>query len=151
MNDKDQKPKFKLFEKLKNVKHIEIYIAIIFVVIVLLIYFSTSNKKTKSSVGGALISSELTVSAYIDDMESNLSKVLSSINGVSDVNVMITLDIKEAQIQDSKINLTTFPDIKGVIITAKGVSNTIQKMKVLHAVEAVLDVKNGNIEILSSD
>ena len=42
-------------------------------------------------------------------------------------------------------------EIKGVVITAKGVNNTTNKLKVLHAVEAVIDVNNGNVEILSSE
>ena len=44
-----------------------------------------------------------------------------------------------------------FPKIKGVLVTAKGVNNTANKLKVLHAIEAVIDVTNGNIEILSSE
>ena len=153
MNEKEQKPKFKLFEKLKNVKHIEVYVAVIFIIVVLLIYFSTIKKSSTSATGNKKLSTtyEMTVAGYVEEMESNLASVLSNINGISDVKVMITLDMTQAQVQDSKINLSTFPDIKGIIITAKGVGETIRKMKVLHAVEAVLDVKNGNIEILSSD
>ena len=45
MSDNEKKIKFKWFEKLKNVKHIEIYVAVIFIVIILLIYFSSTKTK----------------------------------------------------------------------------------------------------------
>jgi len=38
-----------------------------------------------------------------------------------------------------------------VVVIAKGVNNTATKLKVLHAIEAVLDISNGSIEILSSE
>ena len=87
----------------------------------------------------------------MDDLETNLEDVLSRISGVSDVKVMITLDISTATITDSKITLDSMPKIKGVIVTAKGVNNTATKMQVLQAVEAVLEITNGNIQILSSE
>ena len=64
---------------------------------------------------------------------------------------MITLNMSQAEVVDSKINLSKFPDIKGVIVTAKGVNDTSTRMKVLHAIEAVIEVTNGNREILSSN
>ena len=70
---------------------------------------------------------------------------------VSNVKVMITLDISSIEVKDSQINMSKFPKIKGVLITANGVNNTSVKMKVLHAVETVIDVEQGQIEILSSE
>ena len=150
MSDKETKSTFKWFEKLKKVKHIEIYIAIIFVVILLLIYFSNFSNKGKENTS-TTINNELTITAYIDNLEQSLEESLSNIGGVSDVKVMITLNMNQAEVTDSTILLSKFPEIKGVLVTAKGVSNTSTKLKVLHAIEAVIDVTNGNIEILSSD
>lgn len=151
MSDSEKKVKFKWLEKLKNVKHIEIYIAIIFVVLLVLIYFSsTQSSGTKSKVKSNA-SSTLTITEYVDNLESNLEDILSNIGGVSNVKVMITLDMKQVSISDSKINLETFPPVKGVIVTAKGLNDTAKRLKVLHAVEAVIDITNGNIEILSSE
>ena len=148
MNEK--KSGFKWLEKLKKVKHIEIYVAIIFVVIILLIYLSNfsgrSNKTTNKT-----ISNDQSIAAYIDNMETNLEEILTNIGGVSNVKVMITLDMSKAEVNNSQITLNSFPPIKGVIVTAKGVSNLANKKKVLQAIEAVLNITNGNIEILSSD
>ena len=93
----------------------------------------------------------MSVSSYIESIEHNLEESLSNIAGVSNVKVMITLNLKNLEVVDDKISLNEFPEIKGVLITAKGVNNTTNRMKVLHAVQAVIDISNGNIEILSSE
>lgn len=89
--------------------------------------------------------------SYVDNLETNLEAIINKIGGVSEAKVLISLDMNTAKVTDSKIDLNYFPDVKGVIVTAKGLSNTTSKMKVLHAIEAVIDVSNGNIQILSSD
>ena len=150
MNDKEKKKLPKWLEKLKNVKHIEIYIAIIFIVIILLIYLSNSKTKETSSAK-ITYENEMSVTAYMQSIEKKLEESLSEIAGVSDVKVMITLNLNELEVTDNKVNLSTFPQIKGVLVTAKGVNNVTNKLKVLHAIEAVIDIKNGNIEILSSE
>ena len=143
----DGSKKFKLFEKLKNIKHIEIYISIIFIIILILIYMS--NFKTKSQTKTTQ-NNEMSVTAYVDRMQSNLADILSNIGGVSDVKVMITLNMDQVEVVNGEISIAKFPEIKGVVVTANGVNNTATKLKVLHAIEAVLEVTNGNIEILSS-
>ncbi|MBQ8615464.1 MAG: hypothetical protein IJ415_02740, partial [Clostridia bacterium] len=134
--------------KLKNIKHIEIYVAVIFVVILLLIYLSSTKTNEKSNT---TTTNDSSVTAYIEKMEQNLEESLSNIAGVSNVNVMITLNLSQLEVENSQISMKEFPEIKGVLVTAKGVTNTTNKMKVLHAIQAVLDVTNGNIEILSSE
>ncbi len=148
MSDKEKKS-ISWLEKLKKIKHIEIYIAVIFIVILLLIYLS--NTKTSKTIDKQNVnSSNITVTDYVNNLESNLEEILAKIEGVTNVKVMITLDMEQAEVVDSKINLNTFPNIKGVLITANGVNNTTLKMKVLHAVQALIQVTNGSIEILSS-
>ncbi|MBE5741338.1 MAG: hypothetical protein E7351_02300 [Clostridiales bacterium] len=149
MNEKGKKSGIKWLEKLKNVKHIEIYVAVIFIVILLLIYLS--NFHSDKSDTSKTTTNELTVLQYVDDLEQNLEDILSNIGGVTNVKVMITLDMDQAEVLDSRITLSTFPSVKGVLVTAKGVEIASTKLKVLHAVEAVLDITNGNIEILSSE
>lgn len=144
-----KKSGLKIFDKLKKIKHIEIYIAVIFIVIILLIYMSTN--KTKTSKQTKENKSNTTITGYIEHLEDNLEEILSDIKGVSNVNVLITLDMDTATVKDSNILLDKFPEIKGIVITAKGVKDTTLKMKVLRAVQTVVDVNNGRIEILSSE
>ncbi len=150
MSEKEKKKIPKWLEKLKNIKHIEIYIALIFGIILLLIFMSNFNKGTSTSTNSTN-TKELTVSEYIEDLETNLEEILMNVSGVSNVKVMITLNMTQAEVVDSKINLSKFPDIKGVLVTANGVENTTTKMRVLHAIQAVIEITNGNIEILSSN
>jgi len=148
MSEKKTSPKW--LEKLKKIKHIELYIAVIFVIILLLIYLS-NFQSGDSARDGANNTNEITITAYVDKLESDLEVILSNIGGVSDVKVLITLDMNQMEVSESIINLNKFPTIKGVLVTAKGVNDTSKKLKVLHAIQAVVDLKNGNVEILSSD
>lgn len=145
------KVKFKWLEKIKNVKHIEIYIVIIFLVIVFLIYGSTLNNKSKTNNIPSTEDVPLTISRYVDNLEKNLESTLSNIKGASNVKVLITLDLKDAVIQDNVIQTSTFPNIKGVLIVASGVENTNVKLNMLKAVQALIEINTGCIEILSSN
>lgn len=150
MSDK-VKIKFKWLEKIKNVKHIEIYIIIIFVIVVLLIYGSTFNSKKSKANTTLQEEQSLTITKYVNDLECDLEQTLSNIKGVSNVNVLITLDLKDAKIIDNVIQTSSFPNIKGILIVASGVENTNVKLNMLKAVQAVIEINTGCIEILSSN
>lgn len=146
----EKKAKFKWLEKLKNIKHIEIIIIGIFLVVLLLIYFSSPKTKSQSN-NSSSSNNDLTITRYVDGLESDLEATISKIKGVSNVNVLITLDMQTAVIENDVIKTSTFPKIKGIVVVASGVDNTSVKMNVLRAIEAVVDVSNGCVEILSSN
>lgn len=86
MNNKKQS-KFNFIEKLKNIKHIEIIVIVIFCAILLLIYASTfSGNKTQE-----ITTTTLTTEEYANYLENKLSNVLKNIHGAGEVKVMITL------------------------------------------------------------
>ena len=143
MGEGGSKFNFSFLEKLKKIKHIEIYVLIAFVAIIGLIFFSTKKQTT--------IEKQTTISSYVSNMENRLSKILSKIDGVSDVNVMIALSTDEIEVSGAEMKSDTFPSIQGIIITAKGVNDTNARMKVLHAVETVFDINSHNIQIFSSN
>ena len=153
MNDKPQKSKIRWIEKLKNIKHIEIYITIIFAIILLLIFFSSTGTSNKSKITYTknTTNTQTTITSYIQDVEDKLEQILSQVQGASNVSVMVTLDMSTASIEDNIIKTSKFPDIKGVVIVAKGIENTAVKMNILKAVQAVVDISTGRIEILSSN
>ena len=153
MSDKPQKSKFKWIEKLKNIKHIEIYITLIFAIVLILIFFSSmgSSKKSTNSYSKSNTTQQTTITAYIDNMENKLEQILSQVQGASNVSVMVTLDMSGSTVKDNIITTSEFPDIKGIVIVAKGVENTAVKMNILKAVQAVIDISSGRIEILSSN
>ena len=151
MSDKSRPTKFKWMDKLKNIKHIEIYITIIFAIVLLLIFFSTTGNKqsnTNNKISNTK-TSQTTITNYVEDMEIKLEQILSQVQGASNVKVMLTLDMSDAIIKDNVIQTQNFPDIKGIVIVANGVDNTIVRMNMLKAVQAVIDINSGRIEILS--
>lgn len=154
-DEKPKKSKIKWLDKLKNIKHIEVYVVIIFAIVLLLIFFSTNTTKTSKSYtntnNSSSTSEQLTVASYIDNMETKLESILSKVQGASEVNVMITLDMSSTSIKDNEIQTSEFPKIKGVIVVAKGVENTQVKMNILKAVQSVIDISSGRIEILPSN
>lgn len=151
MSDKSRPSKFKWIDKLRNIKHIEIYITIIFAIVLLLIFFSTTGNKqanTNNKISNTK-TSQTTITNYVEDMEIKLEQILSQVQGASNVKVMLTLDMSDAIIKDNVIQTQNFPDIKGIVIVANGVDNTMVRMNMLKAVQAVIDINSGRIEILS--
>lgn len=153
MSDKPRQSKFKWVEKLKNIKHIEIYITIIFAIILILIFFSSSSTGKTSNTNKRIntTTQETTITSYVNSMEDKLEQILSQVNGASNVSVMITLDMTNTEIKDNIIQTSAFPSVKGIVIVAKGVENTQVKLNILKAVQAVVDISSGRIEILSSN
>lgn len=144
------KPKIKLLERLKGIKHIEIIVVAIFAIVMILIYLSTFSSGSDNKIDtGKNYDNSLT--AYIENMEDDLEKIISQIKGVSNASVFITLDLSNAQVVDNVVKYSAFPPIKGVIVVAKGVNDLSVKMNVLKAIEAVIQITNGNIEILVSN
>lgn len=150
MNEK-HKFKFGWLEKIKNVKHIEIYIVVIFIIIIFLIYGSTFKSKKSNTQTKDNEVQELTINSYVESLEDSLEQTLSKVKGVSNVKVLITLDLKNAVVENNVVKTDSFPSIKGILIVASGVENTQVKLNVLKAVEAVIEVNTGCIEILSSN
>ena len=152
MSDKSRPSKFKWMDKLKNIKHIEIYITIIFAIVVILIFFSSTGNKQKTYNNDTNVkTTQTTITSYVQDMETKLEQILSQVQGASNVRVMLTLDMTSATVKDNIIQTQSFPDVKGLIIVANGVENTMVKMNILKAVQAVIDITSGRIEILSSN
>lgn len=117
--------KFAFFQKLKNVKHIEIIIAIIFAIVILLIYTSSFNSSK-------FFNSDDT---KFTDLELRLCKVLSDIDGAGNVSVLINYS------SDGK-------EIIGVLVVASGAKETRVRLDMFRAIETVLNVPTSQIEIL---
>ena len=81
-----------LYEKIKKVKHIHIYIAIGLALLIAIIYFSSLlNKEDSSSTNDDKIIEEYSSSLeYVQYLENKLESVLTTVNGAGDVEVAIT-------------------------------------------------------------
>ncbi len=165
------------WDKLKKIKHIEIYIAIIAALIIIAIYLSSFGGKGKqtSTDDNSQISQETfsTSAEYVVYLENKLDSVLSSVKGASETKVIITLETgfeydyatKEEIKQTSSGTITTtslvlidgkpvitkeyYPKIKGIVVVAKGVEDVKVKMDILTLIQTVIEVDNAKITILA--
>ncbi len=168
----------KTFEKLKKIKHIEIYIAVIFAVLILIIYFSSTTtkkpEKTNPENPAEIIESFSSSAEYAEYLENKLVNVLASVKGAGNVNVIITLEggfeyiyateeetkisADGGQVILSKIILVdgkpvlekeVYPIVKGVVVTASGADDVKVRMNILTALQSVIEA--GNITILTGN
>ncbi|MBE7075791.1 MAG: hypothetical protein E7375_01820 [Clostridiales bacterium] len=166
-----------IWNKIKSIKHFEILLAIFVGLVVCAVYFfclSPSKSDTKKELSTEEYSSAM---EYADKLENKLCNVLEQIDGVEDVDVVITLEsgftYEYATDNETKttvsgdvtttINTETiilvsnqpivikeiYPNIKGVVVVAKGAKNFSIKMNIITAVETVLEINRENITVLS--
>lgn len=167
-----------LWDRLKKIKHIEIYIALVFAIIVIAIYFlGIRSPSKKDSTPDNPTQSEVTLSTsqeYVGYLENKLTNVLSKIKDAGEVNVIVTLENgfeylyateEETKVlaDGSKVTTSTFimvdgkpvlskevyPTIKGIVVTSSGADNLSVKLNLLNALQTVIDVANENITILT--
>ena len=177
----DFKLKFKqLYEKIKKVKHIEIYLACGLAVIVALIYFgsvATAQKaNSDSSTNKDNVTSKfLTSQEYVYYIENKLENVISQVKGAGNVDVIVTLEkgfeyvyLTEEETKTSANGITTttttvvmvdgepvlteeiYPIIKGIVIVSAGANDVAVKMNILTLIQTVVDVDSSKISIFTS-
>lgn len=153
---------FKLFEKLKKVKHIEIYLVVLLACAILLIWFvDWGGHKTKNSGTTDASLSTSSTSKYAKELESRLETALSTISGAGNVKVMITFDgvaeLVLAKNTDEKKSSTTNVSGSGatnktetttvstepILITENGSTNPIVLMEILPEIKGVIVVAQG--------
>lgn len=113
--------KIDFFQKLKNIKHIEIFVAVIFAVVIFMIYLSTTGSKS-------LLSSSSNKNQT--SFESRLSDILSDIDGAGNVTVFV-------HSEEDKI--------VGIIVVASGADNVGVRLNILKAIQTVLSSPTPNI------
>lgn len=160
-----------IWSKLKSIKHIEIYLALIVGLVVCVIYFSafTNKSDTQEEVSTGNYTNGV---EYVDYLENKLCNVLSNITGVGKVSAIITIendfsyvyatDKETNQNGDTSVTTETtilvngepvivnkiYPTIKGVVIVASGSENFAVKMDILNAVQTLLEIDAEDITIL---
>ena len=176
MEDNNKKSGSAIFTKLKSIKHLQIYIAVILGIIVLVIYFSTF--KTSSNTEEEINS--VVTSEYISNLESRMERVLSEISGAGNVKVLITIekDAEKVLAQNTEKKTVTngdnttitettelvlvnkngsyvpvvlyesLPVIKGVVVVCQGAKDPMVKLQIINAVRAAVEVSSTSIEVL---
>lgn len=119
----------KLWAKIKQIKHWEIYAAVIVVVVMLGIYLSGMTGKKKTEQPATVTTVITNDTSYATQMETKLKKVLACIKGAGNVAVMVmtdgegtaelAYDIQEKTVTQSGVNgqeVTTTTVDKTVIV-----------------------------------
>lgn len=118
--------------KIKRIKHIEIYGAVVVIAIMVLIFFSSLGGQGGATSFGSKASASGSASSagvYTSD-ELRLGNILSLINGAGRVNVMKTE--------------------KGVVVIASGADDPNVRFAIMRAVQTLLNDNTMRIEILCS-
>ena len=158
----------KFFEYVKNNKGLQIAIVLLCFAIIFAIFISSLNFGTNDTQ-----SKSYSTQQYVIDLENRLESIISSINGAGKVNVMITLEsgsefrfasadekqffstIEEAKKilgSDTQVVIKeVFPKIKGAVIVCSGATNVKVKLDIVKAVQILLAIPSGNIEILQGN
>lgn len=153
----------KLFSKIKSVKNIEIYIAVILAVVVLgiVLISNSSTKTTDKKTDGE---------SYIAELEHKIVSVVQKIDGVGKVVVAITHDDASESVYayetgknangtevsnvvsvkgEPLIVKTLPPKILGVVVVAEGADNPIVRMKINEAVVTLLNVDETRVQVFT--
>ena len=124
------------FLKDKKNKYIVITLMIL-LVIVMVLPTSTNNQAQKET--SSVVQSKET------DLEQRLSNVLSSMEGVGEVEVMITLEEQENTIFGTSEDTGK---VCGVVVVAEGAGNAIVETRILNAVKALFSIEAHKISII---
>ena len=128
---------------------------------ILLILFGTVKNKTSKKTAN-----ELSCEEYTKMLEEKIEKFLLSVDGIHNVNVIITLDSSSEQVfqsgssslslitgtkeQDNKdARLEIYPYVRGVAIACTNGDNDFIKNKITRLVSAYLGIATNRIEIVS--
>ena len=165
-----------LYEKIKKVKHIHIYIAIGLALLIAIIYFSSLlNKEDSSSTNDDKIIEEYSSSLeYVQYLENKLESVLTKVKGAGDVEVAITLEKgfeyvyateEETRTTSNGTTVTSttvvlvdgqpvlieeiYPTVGGLVVVTSGADDIKLKMNLLSVRQTVIEIDNSKINIIS--
>ena len=118
----------KFFSKLKSIKNIEIYAALILAVIVIVLVFTTASAKNNTQTA--------TDDTYIGQMEHKICSVIQKIAGCGKAEVAISC-------------LAGDDSVVGVVVVAEGADDPIVKFKIVEVVVTLLDVDKTDVAVFT--
>lgn len=168
-----------LWDKLKKIKHIGLYLALFLAVVIVGIYFTTLSNPKEENPSTNLDTNTQTFSSsseYITWLENKLENVLGKVKGAGNVEIILTLDkgfeyvyateeeIKElasgGSVTTTKVVLVNgqpvleeeiFPSIKGIVVVSQGAQDVTVRLNLLSALQTVVNVDNSKITILEGN
>lgn len=151
--------------KLKSIKNIELYLALLFALVVLIaVFVGSAPKKSENSVAD---------DSYISQMEHKICSVVEKISGCGKASVVISYATNEEKVyayetetsssggvvkQENSLVyvkgeplVTTVlpPKILGVVVVAEGANDPIVKFQIVNVVVTLLDVAEKDVQVLT--
>ena len=155
----------KVIEKLKSIKNIELYIALILgLVVVMIVFVGSGSKNATKSVAD---------DTYISQMEHKICSVVENIAGCGKAKVVISYSSNEENVYAYETTTTTSngvtkqtssivsvkgeplitkklpPKILGVVVVAEGADNPIVRLKIVEVVVTLLDVQQKDVQVFT--
>jgi stage III sporulation protein AG len=124
--------------------------------LILLIVLPTGTNKTSKTIEttAAVITQTSDerfsyLQEYTDDLENRLLAVLKGVDGIGEMEVMITLKSSEEEIEEKNATKKTImPEIEGVVITCTGGDSAVVIEEITEAVQALFSVQSHKIKVL---
>ena len=173
------KNKFKsLYQKIKKVKHIEIYLAVGLALILAIIYFSSlpKNSSNDATQNDNLSINYSSSQEYVDYLENKLENVLARVEGAGEVNVIVTLNkgfeyifVTEEEIRTTSngTTITTnnvvmvdgepvlqeeiYPQISGIVVVTEGGDDVNVKLNMLSILQTITELNTSKINIIKGN
>ena len=153
------------FTKIKSIKNIEIYVALVLALVVIIIVFASSGAKNTTK--------SISDDTYISQMEHKICSVVEKIDGCGKVSVAISYSSNEEKVYAYETETTTSggvtkktdsivsvkgeplvtttlpPKILGVVVVAQGANDPIVKFKIIEVVVTLLDVDAKDVQVFT--
>lgn len=164
-----------LIIKLKTIKRLPLYIAVGIACLLVALYLgSISSKKEASSQVDDNIRTDFSSSAeYTAYLENKLENVITSLKGVGETEVVITLEKgfeysyqteEETRTSANGTSITTsnlvlvdgqpviieeiYPVIKGIVVIAEGSSDVAIRLDIINLIQTMIDINTSQIKIM---
>lgn len=118
----------KFFAKLKSIKNIEIYVALILAAIVLVFVFVGGGSKNTSKTAAS--------DTYKSEMEHKICSVIQNIAGCGKADVVISYGSDDE-------------GVIGVVVVAEGANDPIVRFRIVEVVVTLLDVDSSNVAVFT--
>ena len=122
--------------------------AVLTVILILGIIFLIGSEYISNGAG--ILAENNSRDAYARGLETRLAAILERVDGVSDVQVMIAVTPGYEETQSAAVwreagQDPSLPEISGVSVVCRGVSDPMVKKKVIDLVKSLLDLKSNRI------
>ena len=155
----------KAIAKLKSIKNIEIYVALVLALVVVLIVFLGNGSKN--------VSKSVSDDTYISQMEHKICSVVENIDGCGKATVAISYSSNEENVYAYETVTTTSngitkqtssivtvkgeplvtktlpPKILGVVVVAEGADNPVIRLKIIEVVVTLLNVQQKDVQVFT--